>query len=104
MCTKNKNIPKESKYFRPEIKYCPHCGTKLEYCHSVSNKMITTLDGVYNVVNMGYRCNNTQVAMLGQFTVRLKLKPKYEVLKIFLLKLDTYDLKNIKPLEKLHQN
>jgi alkyl hydroperoxide reductase subunit AhpF len=37
MRTKNKNIPKESKYFRSEIQNCPHCGTTLEYCHSVSN-------------------------------------------------------------------
>lgn len=65
MRTKNKNIPKESKYFRPEIDDCPHCGTKLEYCHSVSNKTITTLDGVYKVVNMGYRCNNNQCSKSG---------------------------------------
>lgn len=65
MRTKNKNIPKESKYFRSEIQNCPHCGTKLEYCHSVSNKTVTALESVYQIVNMGYRCNNHQCSKSG---------------------------------------
>lgn len=36
----------------------PYCHSQLAYCQSVSNKTISTLDGVYTIVNMGYRCTN----------------------------------------------
>jgi len=58
MGKKIKRIPQETKYFRPEIHHCPHCGSKLEYCHTVSDKTVTTLNGVFKIVNMGYRCSN----------------------------------------------
>lgn len=58
MRTKNRLIPQETKYYRPEITHCPHCHEKLEYCHTVSRKVISTLGGVYRIVNMGYRCSN----------------------------------------------
>lgn len=58
MRTKKRLIAKETKYFKSEIQNCPHCDSKLAYCHSVSKKTISTLDGVYTIVNMGYRCTN----------------------------------------------
>lgn len=60
MGKKIKRIAQETKYFRPEINHCPHCGSKLEYCHTVSRKAVTTLEGVFKIVNMGYRCCNEQ--------------------------------------------
>ncbi len=58
MRTKNRLISKETKYYKPEFQNCPHCDSKLNYCHTVSRKTISTLEGVYTVVNMGYRCSN----------------------------------------------
>lgn len=58
MRTKNRLDSKETKYYKPEFKNCPHCNVKLDYCHTVSRKTISTLEGVYTIVNMGYRCSN----------------------------------------------
>lgn len=58
MRPKNRLVAKERKYYRPEIQYCPHCQTKLAYCHSVSNKLVVTLKGVFQIINMWYRCPN----------------------------------------------
>lgn len=58
MRPKNRLVAKERKYYRPEIQHCPHCQTKLAYCHTVSNKLVATLKGVFQIVNMGYRCPN----------------------------------------------
>lgn len=59
MRTKNRLVAEEVKYFKPEISNCPACQSKLEYCHTVSKKTISTLSGVKTIVNMGYRCSNT---------------------------------------------
>jgi hypothetical protein len=58
MRTKNRLTSSETKYFKPEIEKCPYCKSKLEYCHTVSKKTISTLSGVITIVNMGYRCSN----------------------------------------------
>jgi hypothetical protein len=60
MARKFQQTAQETKYFRPEFQKCPHCQSKLEFCHSVSNKTVVTLEGVFKIVNMGYRCGNEQ--------------------------------------------
>lgn len=59
MRTKNRLNAIESKYYSPEIKACPECGQKLGYCHPVWRKTISTLDGEYRIINLGYRCENS---------------------------------------------
>ncbi|WP_027416910.1 transposase [Aneurinibacillus terranovensis] len=58
MRTKNRLTSTETRYFKPEFQSCPYCNSKLEYCHTVSKKTISTLKGVLTLVNMGYRCSN----------------------------------------------
>lgn len=60
MRTKNRLVADEVKYFKPEFSNCPTCQSKLEYCHTVSKKTISTLNGVKTIVNMGYRCTNPE--------------------------------------------
>jgi hypothetical protein len=60
MRTKNRLVADEVKYFKAEFSNCPTCQSKLEYCHTVSKKTISTLDGVKTIVNMGYRCSNNE--------------------------------------------
>jgi len=60
MRTKNRLIAEEIKYFKSEFSSCPFCHSKLEYCHTVSKKTISTLNGVKTIVNMGYRCSNSE--------------------------------------------
>ncbi|MCM2531945.1 transposase [Neobacillus pocheonensis] len=60
MRTKNRLVADEIKYFRPEFSNCPTCQSKLDYCHTVSKKTISTLNGVKTIVNMGYRCTNPE--------------------------------------------
>ena len=65
MRTKNRLISEETTYFKPEISSCPTCQSKLEYCHTVSKKTISTLTGVKTIVNMGYRCTNSECKNLS---------------------------------------
>ncbi|WP_391202781.1 transposase [Psychrobacillus sp. L4] len=59
MRTKNRLITEETNYYKPEISICPTCHSKLDYCHTVSKKTISTLKGAKTIVNMGYRCTNS---------------------------------------------
>lgn len=34
------------------------CGAKLEYCHTVSKKTISTLNGTLRIINLCYRCSS----------------------------------------------
>ncbi|WP_132748751.1 transposase [Scopulibacillus darangshiensis] len=58
MRTKNRLNAIESKYYSPEITSCPECGNKLKYCHPVWRKTISTLEGEFKIINLGYRCVN----------------------------------------------
>jgi len=58
MRTKNRLNPIESKYFSPEISDCPNCEGKLGYCHPVWRKTVSTLNGEFKIINLGYRCGN----------------------------------------------
>lgn len=60
MRTKNRLVADETTYYKPEFSTCPTCQSKLNYCHTVSRKTISTLDGVKTIVNMGYRCVNSE--------------------------------------------
>lgn len=45
------------KTYKPEISFCPICGTKLVYRHSVSRKMVSFSSGKHlRIVNLGYSC------------------------------------------------
>jgi hypothetical protein len=49
-------IPK--RYYRPEIRRCPHCQWKLKRWHKLWHKYLNTLSGRFYVVSQGYRCSN----------------------------------------------
>lgn len=46
----------EKLVYKPEITTCPICGEKLVYRHCVSNKIVMTLSGAYQIINLGYGC------------------------------------------------
>ena len=52
----NSNLPK--KYYRPELKRCPHCQWKLKRWSILWNKYLSTLSGRFHVFSQGYRCPN----------------------------------------------
>lgn len=52
----------ETLTYKPELKVCPICGEPLEYRHSVSRKVISTLSGCYKIINLGYSCSNENCA------------------------------------------
>lgn len=60
MLTKNRIVPEETVYFRPEIESCPHCHSHLRFCHTVWKKNISTLHGVIRAWSIGFRCSNSQ--------------------------------------------
>jgi hypothetical protein len=49
-------IPK--RYYRPEIRRCPHCQWKLKRWHKLWHKYLNTLSGRFYVISQGYRCSN----------------------------------------------
>lgn len=54
-----KSFPEaRSVYYQPEIRECPHCGTRLRYAHAVWRKHLVTLSEVVYAVNLGYKCPN----------------------------------------------
>lgn len=56
-----KLVTKRIKNYKPEIKTCPFCGSKLVYKHTVSNKIIQFSSGSYiRVKNLGYACSNEE--------------------------------------------
>jgi len=59
---KNRITPEKKIYFRAEVHYCPHCGTKLKRHHTAWKKNIITLNGVIQAWNMAYHCPNSECA------------------------------------------
>lgn len=57
---KNRIVPSRKVYFRSEIRFCPHCGSKLRRSHTAWKKNISTLSGVIQAWNMAYKCSNDQ--------------------------------------------
>lgn len=55
---KNRIVPKDKIYFRPEFEHCLHCGAKLKRSHTAWKKNISTLQGVIQAWNMAYVCSN----------------------------------------------
>jgi len=55
---KNRIVPKDKIYFRPEFEHCLHCGAKLKRSHTAWKKNISTLNGVIQVWSMAYACTN----------------------------------------------
>jgi len=52
----NANVPK--RYYRPEMKRCPHCQGKLKRGHKLWHKYLVTMTGRFYVISHGYRCSN----------------------------------------------
>jgi hypothetical protein len=52
----NRNLPK--RYYRPELKRCPHCQWKLKRGYKLWHKELLTLTGRFYVISFGYHCSN----------------------------------------------
>jgi hypothetical protein len=50
------NFPK--RYYRPEMKRCPHCQWKLKRGSKLWHKYLVTLTGQFYVISFGYHCSN----------------------------------------------
>lgn len=50
------NLPK--RYYRPQLRRCPHCQWKLKRWWTLWSKDLITLDDRGHVVSQGYRCSN----------------------------------------------
>lgn len=50
------SLPK--RYFRPELRRCPHCRWQLKRCGTLWRKNLVTLKGREHVVSQSYRCSN----------------------------------------------
>ncbi|MCI3919087.1 transposase [Paenibacillus sp. TRM 82003] len=55
---KNRIVPKDKIYFKPEFELCLHCGAKLKRSHTAWKKNISTLQGVIQAWSMAYVCSN----------------------------------------------
>ena len=48
-----------TKVYKPEFEYCPLCGAKLKYRHTISNKQVHFYSGTeIRIKNLGYSCTN----------------------------------------------
>jgi hypothetical protein len=52
------NVPK--RYYRSEVKRCPHCEWKLKRWHKLWHKYLITMTEQCYVVSQGYHCSNPQ--------------------------------------------
>jgi hypothetical protein len=46
-------------YFKPEINLCPHCNKPLQRSHIAWSKNIITLNSIFHVTSLAYKCSNT---------------------------------------------
>lgn len=72
-----KITPKHSKIYKPEILSCAKCGTKLKYCHTLSDKVVQFTSGKYlKIVNRGYKCPicNDNVIYFSQTANKIAFK------------------------------
>ena len=46
-------------YFKPELKLCPNCDKPLHRSHVAWRKNIITLNGIFHVTSLAYKCSNT---------------------------------------------
>lgn len=52
-------------WFKPEIKNCSHCNSKLRRSHTAWNKKIATLDGIIHAWSVAYACENPECLHIG---------------------------------------
>ena len=52
----NSNVPK--RYYRPEMRRCPHCHGKLKRWYKLWHKYLVTMSGRFYVISYGYTCSN----------------------------------------------
>lgn len=52
-------------WFRPEIKNCSYCNSKLRRSHTAWNKKIATLDGTIHAWSVAYACENPDCLHTG---------------------------------------
>lgn len=53
----NRNVPK--RYYRPEMKRCPHCHWKLKRWSKLWHKYLVTMTGRFYAISHGYSCSNS---------------------------------------------
>lgn len=47
------------KIYKPEILICPKCNNQLQYCYTISNKVVQFTSGkFFRIKNLGYTCSN----------------------------------------------
>lgn len=73
----NAHLP--TRYFRPDFHYCPLCGAPLKRQATIQDKVLTTLDGRFRLISLGYRCSdsccqNTHATFVSPEPARLSLK------------------------------
>ena len=60
----NTNLPQ--RYYRPEIKRCPHCQWKLKRGYKLWHKYLNTMTGRFYVTSYGYCCSNPECSEAGE--------------------------------------
>lgn len=73
----NSSVP--TRYFRPAFRHCPRCGAPLQRHATVQDKVLTTLQGRFRLVSLGYRCSrqrcpNARVTLVAPEPAALSLK------------------------------
>ena len=73
----NSLVPR--RYFSPGFRHCPQCGAPLTRHATVQNKVLTTLEGRFHLISLGYRCGrercpNAPVVFVSPEPARLSLK------------------------------
>ncbi len=56
----NSSVP--TRYFRPPLRHCPQCGAPLKRHATVQDKVLTTLQGRFRLISLGYRCSRRRCA------------------------------------------
>jgi hypothetical protein len=73
----NSQLPR--RYFRPPSGKCGRCGTALKQWSTVQDKVLTTLEGRFRLISLGYRCPRlrcpkARVTLVSPEPTRLSLK------------------------------
>ena len=68
-----------TRYFRPDFQDCPRCGASLRRRATVQDKVLTTLEGSFRLISLGYccsrpNCRNAHAMFVLPEPARLSLK------------------------------
>ena len=65
MLEKNRLGTAPKVWFKPEMKYCSHCNSKLRRSHTAWNKKVVTLNGIIHAWSVAYACENQDCLYVG---------------------------------------